>query len=61
MQNLFGIGKKILEEMQCATDIIFVWLDSKFFTVGDMVKYQNDKAYTTSPGIIPKGVSSQFL
>lgn len=38
-QNRFDRGKKILEEMKCATDNV------KFFIVVD---YENDRVYTTS-------------
>lgn len=50
----------MMEELQPATDNIFVWSGEFFFTMKSVANYQNARVYATSPGNIPEGIKTHF-
>lgn len=53
-------GKVMLEEIQRATDTVFIWSDEKMFTVEAILNRQNDRLYARDAQDLPEGSRSHF-
>ena len=59
-QKRLDRGKKMLEEIQSATDKVFIWSDEKMFTVQAVMNSQNDRVYAANAGDLPEGSRTHF-